>query len=159
LFKTVQDHTGLPQRLPHAINLIMNVSSAIVSKIQQVFETYPEVAAVYLFGSRAEDRARPDSDYDLAVVSTSSQNARPRRLDLLTDLARVGLDNVDLAFLDQTDLVLCHEAVRPNQLIFARPEFDHGSFFSRIIRMYLDFQPLLMIQRKALKERLLHGTA
>ncbi len=137
----------------------MNVTAVVRSKIRTVFDTYPEVAAVYLFGSRAEDRARRDSDYDLAVVSSPGQIARALRLDILADLARVGIDNVDLAFLDQNDLVLSHEAVRSNQLVFARPEFDHGSFYSRIVRMYLDFQPMLMTQRKAFKERLLHGTA
>lgn len=127
--------------------------------LREVFAAYPEVLAVYLFGSRATNKARSDSDYDLAVVSSPSSDARARRLDILSDLARAGFTNADLVFLDRGDIVLGHEAVRLNQLVFQRPDFDAGSLYSRITRMYLDFQPYLRTQRQALKERLLHGSA
>ena len=135
----------------------MSIATTKLSRICAVLGKYPEVLAVYLFGSNAEGRARGTSDYDLAVVSARKRSARSRRLDILADLAQAGIDDVDLVFLDGSNLVLSHEAVRANQLVFSRPEFDHGSFCSRIIRMYLDFQPHLVIQRKALKERIIHG--
>lgn len=137
----------------------MNLLTAELTRLRDVFNKYPEVLAVYLFGSRAEGRSHRDSDYDLAVVSARGRSARASRLEILADLAQAGFDNIDLSFLDQRNLVLGHEAVRMNQVVFARQEFDRGSFYSKIIRMYLDFVPCLNIQRQALKERLLHGTA
>ncbi len=137
----------------------MQLNDTASARLQGVFEKYPEVLAVYLFGSQAEGRARPDSDYDLAVVATPGADARARKLDMLAGLAREGFSNADLTFLDQGELVLGHEAVRLNRIVFSRPEFDAGSFYSRIVRMYLDFQPYLRVQREALKERLLHGPA
>ena len=120
---------------------------------------YPEILAVYLFGSRATTTARPDSDYDLAVVSDRKRPARCRKMDILTDLAKAGFDNVDLSFLDHDNMVLSHEAVRMNRIVFCRPEFDCSAFYSQVIRMYFDFLPYLSIQRAAFKERLIHGAA
>jgi predicted nucleotidyltransferase len=137
----------------------MVLEPAILIKLQGVFGRYSEIAAVYLFGSRATGTARPDSDYDLAVVSNRGRQARGRKLDILADLARNGFDDIDLTFLDHDNMVLQHEAVRLNQLVFRRPEFDHGSFYSRVVRMYFDILPHLAIQRQALKERILHGAA
>lgn len=137
----------------------MTIEIAELAELQGVFGEYPEVLAVYLFGSRATGNARKDSDYDLAVVSARGESARGRRMDILSNLVKAGFSNVDLSFLDHDNIVLQHEAVRMNQLVFSRPEFDRGSFYSRVMRMYFDFLPYLNVQRQAMKERLLHGTA
>jgi uncharacterized protein len=137
----------------------MDLPEPILQRMREVFAGYPEILAVYLFGSRATGTARPDSDYDLAVVSRRDQFARRRKLDILSDLAKSGLDHIDLSFLDHDNMVLNHEAVRLNQTVFCSPEFDRASYYSRIVRMYFDFCPSLEIQRMAFKERLLHGTA
>ena len=42
---------------------------------------------VWLFGSRAEGRERPDSDYDLLVVLDEVANRRATRIALLNALA------------------------------------------------------------------------
>lgn len=78
-----------------------------------------------------------------------------RKLDILTDLASSGFDNVDLVFLDTTDIVLKFEAVRQNQVIYARPEFDTSRYFSLIVRQYFDFLPYLDVQLEAYKRRML----
>ncbi len=128
------------------------------SRLERIFEKYPEISAVYLFGSRALGSARPESDLDLAIVS-SSPGAHAHRLDLLAELAKEGLDNVDLVFLDTSDIVLRFEAVRPNRLIYAREAFDHGGYYSKIVRQYFDFLPHLNTQREAYKRRILDDKA
>jgi hypothetical protein len=120
-----------------------------------IFRNYPDVQAVYLFGSTAEGRARDDSDLDLAVVPRSG-SCRKRRLEMLTDLTRAGFDNVDLVFLDTDDLVLKYEAVRQNRVVYQTEDFDRGAMYSKVVRMYLDFLPYLEVQRKAYKRRILH---
>ncbi len=55
--------------------------------LRKVFQGYPEVQAVYLFGSHATGRLHLDSDVDLAWVP-ANPTARARKLDILTDLAR-----------------------------------------------------------------------
>lgn len=124
--------------------------------LNEVFEDFPEVEAVFLFGSVAEDRVGAESDLDLAIVP-SGAGLRERRLDLLSALVRAGFDDVDLVFLDTADVVLRYEAVRPNLLIYAREGFDHGEYYSRALREYWDFLPYLELQRESMKRRILYG--
>lgn len=127
-----------------------------LESLREVFRRYPDIEAVYLFGSRAEGNTRADSDLDLAIVP-AREACREQRLEILTDLARAGFDEVDLVFLNGDDLVLAYEAVRPNQVVYQTDEFDRGAYYSRVIRMYLDFLPYLEVQREAYRRRVLRG--
>jgi len=122
-------------------------------KLTSVFRRYPDIQAVYLFGSTAEGRARPESDIDLAVIASSSR-IKEKKLDILSELAQVGMCNVDLVFLNDQDLVLQYEAVRQNRLVYAREDFDRGATYSKIMRKYLDLEPYLRAQRAAYKRRI-----
>jgi uncharacterized protein len=133
---------------------IIGVEMIDTERLADVFCRYPEIQAVYLFGSHALGRARPDSDVDLAILP-SGPELRNQKLDILTDLAAAGFCNVDLVILDTDDVVLNFEAVRLNHVIFSRPDFDRGGTYSRIIRLYLDFTPYLAVQREAYKRRIL----
>ena len=124
--------------------------------LNQVFQKYPGVQAVYLFGSRATGQVRVASDLDLAIVPRH-ERVREKRMDILTDLARYGFCDVDLVFLDTDDIVLKYEAVRQNRVIYQAEDFDRGTLYSRIVRQYLDFVPYLNVQREAYKRRLMHG--
>ena len=126
--------------------------------IASVLERYPEVEGAFLFGSRAEGGGRADSDFDLALVGPHDRLAE-QRLDLLADFVRAGIDDIDLVLLDDADPALRFEAVRPNRLVYARPDFDRGVYYSRVVREYLDFEPYLRVQREALKKRLADGSA
>lgn len=136
----------------------MTPEGDIATRLRPVFERYPDIDAVYLFGSRAEGRAREDSDIDLGLVGRRDR-LEPRKIDLLADLARAGEDRVDLVLLNGADPALRFEAVRPNRLIYAKPEFEHGNYYSLALREYFDFEPYLRVQRDALKRRLLSGQA
>lgn len=121
-----------------------------------IFQAYPDIQAVYLFGSHAEGRPRPGSDLDLAIVPRHPR-IRQQRLAILTDLAYHGFCNVDLVFLDTDDIVLKYEVVRLNHLVYQTADFDRGSLYSLVVRQYLDFLPYLDVQRAAYKERLSCG--
>jgi len=121
--------------------------------LSKVFQEYPDILAVYLFGSYAANRTHRESDLDLAIVPRNS-SIRTKRLDILTDLARSGFCNVDLVFLDTDDIVLKFEAVRQNKLVYQAEDFDRGALYSKILRQYFDFYPYLEIQRIAYKRRL-----
>ena len=122
----------------------------------EVLGRFAGVMAVYLFGSRAQGKARPDSDLDLAVVPGEEPGDK-QRLEMLTALAAAGFDNVDLVFLDGRDAVLRFHAVRHNRLLYKKPGFEHGSYFSRALREYFDLEPLLRAHHRAYKERVLNG--
>jgi len=129
-----------------------------LQKIAEVFKRYPQVQAVYVFGSQASRKAGPGSDLDLAIVPMD-RSVKEKKLDILAELARLGYCNVDLVFLDEDDLVLAYEAIRQNRLLYAAPGFDRGGTYSRIVRKYLDFEPYLRVQREAYKRRIIGAKA
>jgi predicted nucleotidyltransferase len=132
----------------------VNPNIPSTDRLAAVFSKYPDIQAVYLFGSAAAGTTHRESDLDLAVVPRNPKLGR-KKLDILTDLARAGFDNVDLVFLDTDDIVLKYEAVRQNRLVYQAEDFDPGAMYSKIVRQYLDFQPYLDVQRAAYKRRIL----
>ena len=109
-----------------------------------------------MFGSAATGKLHRESDIDLALYPDSPK-LREKKLDILTELARLGFCNVDLVFMDKDDIVLQYEAVRQNIVVYQAPGFDRGTIYSKIIRQYLDFYPYLTEQRNAYKKRILGG--
>jgi hypothetical protein len=126
-----------------------------IQALASVFDRYPGVEAVYLFGSHAAGTARPESDIDLALVPRDV-SVHEQKLQILADLVRLGMDNVDLVILDLQDLVLTYEAIRYNRIVYKKPDFDRGAMYSYVVRRYLDFRPTLDRQREAYKRRLLY---
>ena len=124
--------------------------------LPDIFKKYNDIKAVYLFGSHSTGKTHMESDIDLAIVPANSK-VKDRKLELLTDLARHGFCNVDLVFLDINDIIIKFEAIRNNKIIYQSNDFDHGDYFSKVLRQYFDFLPYLNVQRQAYKERILNG--
>ena len=127
-----------------------------IERLQEVFQKYQEIEAVYLFGSMATGRMHHESDLDLAILSYD-QNIRNKKLDILEDLVQYDFCDVDIIFIDESDTVMAYEAVRLNNVIYCRDDFDKGEIYSKIIRKYLDLYPYLKVQRLAYKKRVLNG--
>jgi predicted nucleotidyltransferase len=121
-------------------------------KLATIFRRYPDISAVYLFGSMATGASNPTSDIDLAVIPKIDR-LRTQKLALLADLAQEGFDEVDLVILDQDDVFLSYAAIAPNRLIYAEPSFDRGVAYSNAVRRYLDMEPYLRRQRQEYKRR------
>jgi predicted nucleotidyltransferase len=132
------------------------LSAELMQDLHSVFSRYSQVQAVYLFGSQATGKTHAASDIDLAIWPRSAA-AHKDKLSILSDLVRIGLDNVSLVFLDVPNYLLRHEAVRLNLIVYQTDDFDAGSTYSLVVRQYLDFKPHLDRQREAYKDRLMHG--
>ena len=150
----IQFHLMITQAVSHSLPLDIIAQE----KLARIFAAHPDIQAVYVFGSMASGRAHGESDLDLGIVLRPGTKSFSK-LDLLADLAVAGFDNVDVALLDTANILLKYEAVRHNRLIYHTPDFDKGTYYSLIIRQYLDFLPYLTTQRRAYKRRALHGQA
>ena len=124
--------------------------------LPQIFQNYPDILAVYLFGSAVTGRTHAESDLDLAIVPRSPA-LQQKKLDLLADLVRHGFDHVDLVIIDSNKIVMQFEAVQQNRLLYQAKDFEHSSYFSKVVRQYIDFEPFLRVQRLAQKRRILNG--
>jgi hypothetical protein len=117
-----------------------------------VFLKFPEIQAVYLFGSVATGRENPESDVDFGFMAV-----RNIKDELSTELIKIGFGNFSLVYIPEATPVLQFEIVKLNRLIYARNDFDRGSFFSKIVRYYMDIDYYYAIQRDFYKERFLSG--
>jgi predicted nucleotidyltransferase len=122
-----------------------------------IFANYPTIQAVYLFGSHVSEKLHTQSDLDLAIVP-ADRGLKEKKLDILSDLARVGFCDVDLVFLDTSDIVIKYEAIRDNRLIYQREDYNRGEIYSKVVRQYLDFARYLRVQREAYKRRHMNGS-
>lgn len=109
------------------------------------------VAAVYLFGSRAEGVAGELSDFDVAVlfsdplIARSDTNELYNKLyDVFSDIFNTsGFKNIDIVFLERAPLELQFDVIRHGKVLCeisrdARIDFEH-----RAAMLYFDFKPLL----------------
>ena len=71
-----------------------------VRKLAQVFSSYPELAKVTLYGSRATGQAKPWSDIDLATHGIVGDRHR---------LGRLAFDLEDTSIPQRCDVVACEE--------------------------------------------------
>jgi predicted nucleotidyltransferase len=102
----------------------------------------PDLAAIYLFGSRAGAAARPWSDVDLAVALREGLDADARwqkRLALLGDACqRLGTDAVDLIVLEDAPAPLGHRVLKRGRLLSDMEPRRRVAVAERILRQYLD---------------------
>ncbi|MBM3569500.1 MAG: nucleotidyltransferase domain-containing protein [Alphaproteobacteria bacterium] len=84
--------------------------------------------AIYLFGSRAGGRARPDSDFDLLAVLPDSSGSKLDYFAARAPVAGLGI-GVDVVPCPLADFLaerrkpgtVAHEAARTGRLLYARP--------------------------------------
>lgn len=132
------------------------LSEATTNRLREVFAAHSAVWAAYVFGSLATGRERDGSDLDLGIVVNSDRwEPTNDKVPLITECMKAAeRDWIDLVVLNDAPLVVQFEAVRPNVLLYSRDDFHPGRFYSKVARMYWDFEPHLRRQREALKRRL-----
>lgn len=119
----------------------------------QLGERHAEVRAIYLFGSRAEGTARPDSDLDLGVLYASPQPLA-RTLALEEELERALDEKVDLVDVARAGAFVALAVVRGERL-YCREPLEADRFELYVLRRAGDLLPF----ERARQEALLAGDA
>ena len=124
----------------------------IPSRLRAFFAQERTVAAAYLFGSRAEATARPDSDVDIAVILATDLEPdeafweRVRLFGRLEDLMHPL--QVDVVDLERVPPLLAHEILRSHVLLCEHEPDRRIMVEARRQAEYLDFVPRLQYYRK-----------
>ena len=113
-----------------------------VYQFDSIFQLFPKVKLVYLFGSRAVGQEGPLSDYDFAAY-IDEQDVKKRfnvRLDLLDKLSReLRTDNIDLSVLnDIQSPELKYSIISSGRLIYKKEPYK-VLIEPRILSEYFDF--------------------
>jgi predicted nucleotidyltransferase len=121
-------------------------TSDLNRKIEDVMARHPSVILVILFGSVAKDRARNDSDLDIAIETSTPLTAQTH-IAIIEDLALAFGRPVDLIDIDRTHnpllqqilikgrRVLCHDRTRYAELLLRMvyEEADCMPYYRRIL--------------------------
>lgn len=127
----------------------------------------PGIAAVLLFGSRAREDSRPDSDLDLAVLPTSEESTegeglRRHRLQkrlaaALADLAPEG--RVDVVFLDEAPDTLRQRVMEQGRMVLCSDPAAWQGLRIATMKEYGDREWARRLYRRELRRRILEGRA
>jgi predicted nucleotidyltransferase len=129
-----------------------------IDALARAWSADPDLAAIYLFGSRARGRGGPRSDVDLAVVLREELDAAGRwqkRLNLLSDACQcLGTDAVDLVVLEDAPAPVGHRVLKWGRLLRDLLPRRRVAVAERILRSYLDEAYLRRVLDAGLAERL-----
>jgi len=117
-----------------------------IKKLQSLFEKYPEIKLVYLFGSQARGDAGPLSDYDFAAyIDEKDTIKRYNILFLLNgEISRIlESDAVDtLSITDTQTPELKYDIINDGKIIFERDSY-RVLVEPKILNEFFDFTYLL----------------
>ncbi len=118
-----------------------------VNNLCEIFRLYPEIKLVYLFGSRANGKIGPLSDYDFGIY-LDEKDPKKRfdlRLELLGKIVtELKTDNVDLCVINDIDSPeLKYNIIKDGILIFEEEPFK-VLVEPKILNDYFDFHALLL---------------
>lgn len=117
------------------------------------------VRFAYLWGSRAEGRAGPDSDYDFAVSMTLKPGALDPLLNLSADLSRrLRTDAVDVVLLEDANVLVRYLVQQKGRLIYESDREARMAFECRARKDGWDEAPRWKILDRELVRRLREGS-
>jgi hypothetical protein len=118
---------------------------------------FPEVAAIWLFGSVARGRPRATSDVDIAVFTVPGARRRDplRHMEYFGAASKaLGTDRLDVVILNSAPVTLRHEVFRNGKLLFLRDAAALARFREASMREYEDTAPLRSSLREAYFRRI-----
>jgi predicted nucleotidyltransferase len=120
----------------------------------------PDVAILVVFGSRARGNHRPDSDLDVAVLSSTADSRARRYLqaDLAAALAHLTADGrVDVILLDEAPEVLRQRILETGRVLLNRDPEAWKELRVRTMREYGDSEDFRRLYIEAQRQRLERG--
>jgi len=119
----------------------------IIQKLRTFFQSHPvpELAAIYLFGSRASGSSRPLSDVDVGLIlkpgtRLSAQDIIALSLELDVELSPL---ETDVKVLNDLPVHIAHNMLRQAQVIFSADEIADADFREHLVAEYFEMRPLL----------------
>jgi predicted nucleotidyltransferase len=107
--------------------------------VEAVLNIYPDVQAVYLFGTSGSEDERPDSDIDVALLfspATAAQTGSLLMSDLWNELEKLLGKDVDLINLRMVNTVLQKEIVSADRRIYCADAYAADEFEMLVLSYY-----------------------
>lgn len=105
----------------------------VLAQVQKFLASQDQVLVAYLFGSQAQGKAGPMSDYDLGLPVRSPT---PQICELACIL---NTDRIDLVFINQVPIELAYVIIAQGQRIYERDPGVRVEAEARILSQYADY--------------------
>ena len=118
------------------------------------------IGSVAVFGSRARNRARPNSDLDVAILPAGADSMVRRKLIARASAALEGLvpsARVDVVLVDEAPELLRHGIFAHGRIVLQRNPEDWRAWRVRTMREHGDREPYRRMLREARHRRLHEG--
>lgn len=112
----------------------------LIEKVQKLFERNKAIIAAYFFGSMINEKARADSDLDLAVIV--SDRSKCQELDLLPEISQISFPaEIDLSVVDLTASPLfLYQIIKNGLCIYEKTKKERFEFEADTLQIYYDTQ-------------------
>lgn len=134
-----------------------------ITRLTKIFQNHQNINFVYLFGSQASGKTSPISDVDIAVHLDQKLDPKQRfqtHLQIISETCKaLQRNDVDVADLNDNDVVLRYQAIKKGKLLFCRNKAAKNEFFVRTISEYLDTEPMRGFHRQKMKEQIKRGSS
>ena len=138
-----------------------NTSQHIFEQIKIYFENKPEVAAVYIFGSKAKGTEREKSDIDLAVLIDN--DLLNKQFDLkntyIKDLSRILRKDLDILIMNELGESILNQIFKYGQCIVNQKPQVLSEFKMVSIAMIAEFEYYRKIAEKGFLRRIVEGNS
>ena len=133
--------------------------NTIEKQIRQYFAKKEEVAAVYLFGSRAQGLEKPGSDVDVAVLLYHSylSDAQTLQKQYLAELGRILRKDIHPAVMNHAGELLLKQILSKGKRILVKDHDFEAHFCMAAISRIMDFQPYLSQMQQGMKKKMLEA--
>ena len=130
------------------------------ARIAQAVAAIDGIGTVAVFGSQARDRARPNSDLDIAILPAGADSAVRRTLIARASAALEGLvpsRRVDVVLVDEAPELLRHRIFAYGRIVVQHRPEDWRAWRVRTMREHGDREPYRRMLRDAQRRRLQKG--
>lgn len=123
-----------------------------MQRLKDFLEEKSEIQFAYLFGSYAKGKETKLSDIDVAVYLSKFSDLFSCRMRLMEEVSReMGKHSIDLIVLNDSPLILQYEIIRHGKILKDNKP-QRINFETRIIRNYLDTEPLRVAHVASVKK-------
>jgi predicted nucleotidyltransferase len=119
--------------------------------IEQRLAAEPAIVAAWIFGSTARGTERPDSDVDIAILTSrpAEHTMADLWLDLRADLTQLAGTEVDLDVVDDAPADLTHRVMRDGVILIDRDRAARIRFEVAARNRFFDMTPIWDEYRRA----------
>lgn len=133
----------------------MKLTPQTIKKLKQ-----QKIGIVYFFGSRTHGLSGSAGDFDIGIVFTDPHQIKnlveihPILYSLFSKVFPVTFDNdVDIVYLQETSLHFQFQVISEGKILYEVNPIFRADHEERVIKDYLDFQPIERIFSEAILER------